>query len=155
LAGWLFLVEVQMPLTPLPPTGVEAGIEELEAHRTIGLTRVLPADPTEEAPTEENGAVNDAVTKYQVAIASMSNSLDGGQGVIEGTVEITEYLNDSYVSNVAVTSSVIVETDTPLSLVEDRLLNSTRETLARLAGLSDSDLRGCFEDTKKDQDQAY
>lgn len=115
---------------------------------------MLPADPADEVPAEENSTVDEAVTKYQVAIASMSNGLDGGQGVIEGTVEITEYLNESYVSSVAVTSSVIVERDTALSLNEDRLLNSTREALTRLAGLSDRDLRECFEETKKDQDQA-
>jgi hypothetical protein len=148
-------MEVQMPLNPLPPTGAEAGIEQLEAHRTMGLTRMLPADPPNEGAVAEAAEAQEAVTNYEVAIASMSNGLDGGQGVIEGTVEITEYLNDSYVSSVAVTSSVIVERDTPLSLVEDRLLTSTRETLGRLAGLSESDLRECFEGSKKDQDQEY
>jgi hypothetical protein len=136
-------------------TDVDAGIEELEAQRTIGLTRMMPADPVDAAPVEDDGAASETITTYEIAIATMSNSLDGGQGVIEGTVEITEYVNDSYVSAVTVTSSVIVENDTPLSLIEDRLLNSTRDTLNRLAGLSESDLRGCFDATKKNQDQAY
>ncbi len=66
-----------MPLTPLPSTDVEAGIEELEAHRTIGLTRMRPADPTDEAPLEESSPAEEAVTKYELAIASMSIGLDG------------------------------------------------------------------------------
>ncbi|WP_119271470.1 hypothetical protein [Taklimakanibacter deserti] len=144
-----------MRLNPEPSTDVEAGIEELEAQRTVGLTRMTPADPVDTAPVEESSTAPETVTTYEIAIATMSNSLDGGQGVIEGTVEITEYVNDTYVSAVSVTSSVIVEKDTPLSLIEDRLLNSTRDTLNRLAGLSESDLRGCFDATKKDQDQAY
>jgi hypothetical protein len=78
----------------------------------------------------------------------MSNGLDGGQGMVEGHVEITEFVNDEYVGVVSVTSSVIVENDTSLSLIEDRLLGSTKDTHERLAALSAADLRArsrCYE----------
>ena len=89
------------------PADIDAGIQELETHRTIGLTRMHVGDPVVEQPMQEQTAPED-VAKYEISIASMANGLDGGQGVIEGEVEIIEYLNDEYVSSVKVKTSAIV-----------------------------------------------
>lgn len=139
--------------TPLSPA--DAAVEELETQRTIGLTRMERADPVETPPLEEVPSGPETVVRYEVEIGSMSEGLDGGQGVMEGAVEITEYVNEEYTNNVVVTSSVIVERETPLGLIEDRLLTATREALKRLAELSDEDLRTFLDRTKKDRDQAY
>jgi hypothetical protein len=75
--------------------------------------------------------------------------------MVDGQIEITEYVNDEYVAAVSVTSTVIVEHETPLSLIEDLLLNSTRDTLERLAALPAADWRAALDATKKDEDLAY
>lgn len=85
----------------------------------------------------------------------MANGLDGSQVIVEGEVEIVEYLNDEYVSKVSVTSSAIVEPDTPISRIEDRPVSSTREALQRLAALSEIQPRSSLDATKQNQDQAY
>ncbi|MFZ5672218.1 MAG: hypothetical protein ACOZAM_04565 [Pseudomonadota bacterium] len=136
------------------PTDIQDGIKELETHRTIGLTRMESAGTRNERP-ESDAAAPEHAARYEVVIASMNNGLDGGQGVVEGDVEIVEYLNGEYVSSVRITSSAIVAPDTPLNLIEDRLLNSARETILRLAALSQTDLRSAVDATKEDQDQAY
>lgn len=145
-----------MPNNPTStfPADIEAGLQELETHRTIGLTRMQVGDPVVEQPMQEETAPED-VAKYEISIPSMSNGLDGGQGVLEGEVEIVEYLNDEYVSSVKVKTSAIVEAETPLGLIEDRLLNSTHEAIRRIADLSQAELRSSLDQTKKDQDQAY
>jgi hypothetical protein len=90
------------------------------------------ADPADSLAPEQIPSVPETVVRYGVEIGSLSLGLEGGQGAIEAAVDITEYVNDEYVTNVVVTSSVIVERETPLSLIEDRLLTSTREALKRL-----------------------
>ena len=144
---------VQSSFSGPPVSDTDAAIEELETQRTIGLTRMEPADP--ETGPSEGSASSEHTLRYEVEIGSMSKGVEGGQGIIEGTVEITEYVNDDYITSVVVTSSVIVENETPLSLIEDRLLVSTREALKRLAELSDGDLRAFLDTTKRDQDTVY
>jgi hypothetical protein len=146
-----------------PPlaSDVDRGLEELELQRTVGLTRMHPADAHEGMGVEGTRrgdqpiAPEGARTKFEVRIGSMSVGLDGGQDMVEGQVEITEFVNDEYVGVVSVTSTVTVDNDTPLSLIEDRLLNSTQETLARIAALSAADLRAALDTTKQDEDLAY
>jgi hypothetical protein len=146
-----------------PPATSDAdrGLEELELQRTAGLTRMHPADTHEDIgtdhakPGDQPGVHEGPRTKFEVRIGSMSNGLDGGQGMVEGQVEITEFVNDEYVGVVSVTSTVIVDNDTPLSLIEDRLLNSTKDTLERLAALPAADLRAALDATKQDEDLAY
>jgi hypothetical protein len=121
------------------------------------VTCMYPIDPAADDGSHESTIfqeMDDDVMRYEIAIQSISSSLDGGHGVVEGVVEVVEYLNDDCVSQVTLTSSAIVEANTPLSLIEDRLLKSTREAVTRLAGLSDTDWRFALDKTKKDRDEA-
>jgi hypothetical protein len=148
-------------ITPTGATDVDRGLEELELQRTVGLTRMHPADTPAEVETGDTPLAAGQIsaegprTKFEVRIGSMSNGLDGGQGMVEGQVEITEYVNDEYVGVVSITSTVIVENDTPLSLIEDRLLTSTKDTLERLAAVPAADLRNALDATRQDEDLAY
>lgn len=140
-----------------PSSSLDDNVEELEAQRTVGLTRVLPADvAVNDVPDSLAGeGASEARTKFEVRIGSMSNGLDGGQGSMQGEVEITEYVNDEYVGAVNATLSIIVEPDTPLGLVEDRFLAATEEMFKRLAAISLDELRLGLDSTKKDEDAAY
>lgn len=119
----------------------------------VGKTAVSATEAAEALEVEQDGAASQATTRYEVTIEAMSHGFDGDQGIVEGTVGITEYVNDAYVSHVAVTSSVIVDRDTALRRIEERLLNSTLKSIRPLAQVSDIELRKVFEETKKDQDE--
>jgi hypothetical protein len=118
-------------VAPPAASDVDRGLEELELQRTVGLTRMHPANIHEDIGTDDGAKLGDQPvvdegprTKFEVRIGSMSNGLDGGQGMVEGQVEITEFVNDEYVGVVSVTSTVIVDNDTPLSLL--KIVSSTR-----------------------------
>ena len=117
----------------------------VHSSHLFNLERVMNNPTLQYERSSENGI------RYEVTISSMSDGMDGAESFIEGVVELTEYVSEDYVSRASITTSVVVDRDTPLRLIEARLLNSTIEALKRAAGLSEDELRGFLETTRSAQ----
>jgi hypothetical protein len=146
------------------------GIEELEAAKTAALTRMHPEEvgsetAMPEAATQAFLARNDNlesvgdgagdVTDFQLRINSIESNLDGGVTTFEGQVQIEEYLNNEFISRIAVMVSVIGEETTPVGEVEERLLQAAQERLRQAGSLSLEVMQASLKRTRRDEDVAY
>lgn len=65
------------PFNRMPQSDVQKAEEELEAERTVGLSRVLPADPPDEIGVEQDVEPVEAASQHDYLPASQRPGVDG------------------------------------------------------------------------------